>query len=224
MMEQDQKRLRAQRAAAVKAERKARAGLSRTTKLRLYPLPDQAAHINRTIGTIRFVWNTIWLPMLQEAQRARAAHAERNGNTKEAWREAWRIHPDPTEAAYTRARTAVAAPGAGREWIADALLTPLTRAARNFADAVKASRGRTRNGTPRKARAGRVQPRDRRDDARRGLEWQLQGTAPLGGRELARVIDMGERTVTVPGLGRVRFEDRCRLIRPTSPQGSRPAR
>ena len=50
---------KAQAAAAVKAERKARAGLSRTIKLRLYPLPDQAKRINGTIGAMRHVWNVI---------------------------------------------------------------------------------------------------------------------------------------------------------------------
>jgi hypothetical protein len=73
----DLKAERARVAAAVKAERKARAGLSRTIKLRIYPSEEQAGRINRTIGTIRFVWNTIWLPMLQVAEHARAEHAER---------------------------------------------------------------------------------------------------------------------------------------------------
>lgn len=212
-MPQDERRLRSQKAAAVRDERKARAGLSRTIKLRLYPLPQQAAQINRTIGTIRFVWNTVWLPMLQQAEQARLEYVKANGESKEAWLEAWRLHPDPSETAYNRARKAAAAPGAGREWIATALKSPLTRAARSFADAVKASRGRTRSGATRKLRAGKVQPRSRRDDCRQGLEWQLQGSAPLGGRELARVVDFAGQKVNVPSVGPIGFRDRRRLLR-----------
>src|SRR5690606_12889583 len=121
--------------------------------------------------------------------------------------------PDPSETDYNRARKAAAAAGAGREWIATALKTPLTRAARSFADAVKASRGRTRSGATRKTRAGRVQPRSRRDDNRQGLEWQLQGSAPLGGRELTQVVDYAGQKVNVPSIGPVAFRDRRRLLR-----------
>jgi hypothetical protein len=39
------------------------------------PLHFRTTPYNRTIGTIRFVWNTIWLPMLREAQRARGSQA-----------------------------------------------------------------------------------------------------------------------------------------------------
>ena len=129
---------KAQAAAAVKAERKARAGLSRTIKLRLYPLPDQAKRINGTIGAMRHVWNVIWLPMLQAGEQARREHAKANGETPEAWKAAWKLHPDPTETAYSHARKAAQAPGAGREWISEALQTPFYRAARSFVDAVKA--------------------------------------------------------------------------------------
>lgn len=208
---------KARAAAVTKATRKAVAGLSRTVKLRLYPMPDQIARVNRSIGTTRFVWNTIWLPMLQGVERARVTYAKANGETKEAWREAYRLHPDPSETDYNRARIAASKPGDGREWIAEAELSPLSRAARSFADAVKASRGRTRAGNTRKVRAGRVQPRSRRDDNRQGLEWQLQShgkdRAPLGGKILASVIDLGASVVTVPSLGAVRFEDRCRLLK-----------
>jgi IS605 OrfB family transposase len=204
------RRERAKAAAAVNAERKARAGLSRTIKLRLYPLPDQAKRINGTIGAMRHVWNVIWLPMLQAAEQARREHAKANGETPEAWKAAWKLHPDPTETAYSRARKAAQAPGAGREWISEALQTPFYRAARSFVDAVKASRGQTRNGAKRKARLGRVKPRARRDDSRQGLEWQLQGSAPLGGRQLANVISAG--VVYVPGLGPVKFQDKGRQL------------
>ena len=201
---------KAQAAAAVKAERKARAGLSRTIKLRLYPLPDQAKRINGTIGAMRHVWNVIWLPMLQAGEQARREHAKANGETPEAWKAAWKLHPDPTETAYSHARKAAQAPGAGREWISEALQTPFYRAARSFVDAVKASRGQTRDGTKRKARLGRVKPRAHRDDCRQGLEWQLQGSAPLGGRELANVIAAG--VINVPVLGPVKFQDKGRQL------------
>ncbi len=57
------KKDRSRRAAALKADRQARAGLSRTLKVRVYPVPAQATIINRTIGITRFVWNVIWLPI-----------------------------------------------------------------------------------------------------------------------------------------------------------------
>jgi hypothetical protein len=199
-------------AAAVKAERKARAGLSRTIRVRVYPSTKQAAQINRTIGTIRFLWNTIWLPMLQTAQRARREHAERHNPTREAWREVWRLDPDPSETAYNRARID-AAKDRGRQWIGEAIQAPLTRAARNFALAAKSSRGWTQSGSPRKVRAGQVQLRSRRDDALQGLEWQLQGKALLGGVELARVIDLDAGIVRVPTIGAVRFRDKGVLLR-----------
>jgi IS605 OrfB family transposase len=202
---------RAKAAAAVKAQRKLAAGLSRTIKLRLYPLPDQAKHINGSIGAVRHVWNAIWLPMLQTAEQARRDHAKASGETPEAWKAAWRLHKDPTETQYNRARIAAQKPGAGREWIGEALQSPFSRAARSFVDAVKASRGQTRNGTKRKRRLGRAKPRARRDDCRQGLEWQLQGGAPLGGRPLANVIAAG--VVNVPVLGAVKFQDKGRQLR-----------
>lgn len=207
-----EKQERARRAAAVKAERKALAGLSRTLKLRLYPLPAQAAKINRTIGVTRFVWNTIWLPMVEKAEAARRDHAKQNGETKDAWKAAWKLFPDPTDTDLNRARILAHAADGPFPWIAEALLTPLTRAAINFTDAVKASRGRTRTGAQRKVRAGRVQPRARRDDSRQGLEWQIQGKAPLGGRPLAALVDTAAKSIAVPGVGAIRFEDRCRLL------------
>jgi Helix-turn-helix domain len=69
---------RAKAAAAVKAQRKAAAGLSRTIKLRVYPLPDQAKRINHSISVVRHVWNTIWLPMLHAVEQARRDHAKAN--------------------------------------------------------------------------------------------------------------------------------------------------
>lgn len=206
---------KAKRAAAhkLKVERQAAAGLTRTVKLRLYPTSEQAQRINRTISTIRFVWNKIWLPMVQDAQRVRGEHAERNGSTKEAWKEAWRLHPDPTETAYNQARINAAKDGSDCAWIGEAIQTPLTRAARNFALAVQSSHGRTQSGAARKVRSGRVQPRSRRDDAREGLEWQLQGTAPLGGVEPASVIAHEARVVTVPVIGKTLFRDKGTLLR-----------
>ena len=47
------------------------------------------------------------------------------------------------------------------------------------------------------------------DDCRQGLEWQLQGSAPLGGRPLANVIGL----VKVPVLGAVRFQDKARQLK-----------
>jgi hypothetical protein len=119
---------RAKAAAAVKAERKARAGLSRTIKLRLYPTAEQAKRINGTIGAIRHVWNALWLPMLNAAAQARRDYAKAHGDDDETWKAAWRLNPDPSETAYNRARMAAQAPGAEREWIAEALQSPLTRA------------------------------------------------------------------------------------------------
>jgi IS605 OrfB family transposase len=204
---------RAKAAAAVKAELKARAGLSRTIKLRLYPLPVQAKRINHSISTVRHVWNEIWLAMLQAAEQARRDHAKAIGETPEAWKAAWKLHPDPkNDTPYNRARIAAQAPGAGREWIAKALHSPLNRAAITFADAAKASRGRTRDGAKRKAKLGRVRPRARRDNCRQGLEWQLQGSAPFRGRELGRVVDLAAGVVNVPVLGAVKFQDKARQL------------
>jgi putative transposase len=202
-----------QRREAVRAERKARAGLSRTIKLRLYPSAEQSDQIKRTIGTIRYVWNQIWLPMVREIECARSDHAKANGGTPAAWRDAYRLFPDPTETAYNQARISAGKDGSGREWIAEALQTPLSRAARNFAAAVKASRGRTQIGGKRKLKAGKVRPRRRCDDPREGLEWQLQGDAPLGGRELSRVVDVHQRVVNVPGIGKGPYKDKGRQLR-----------
>jgi putative transposase len=151
--------------------------------------------------------------MLESARQARKDCARSNGDTKGAWHEAWRLHPDPSETDYNRARIAASEEGSEIEWIGEALLTPLTRAARNFADAVKASRGLTRSGIARKVKAGPVQPRGRREDARAGLEWQIQGKMPLNGKALADVVDAMGSLVKVPSLGDVRFSDRCRLLK-----------
>jgi hypothetical protein len=102
-MERDEKRAKRAAAQKLKAERKALAGLSRTVKLRLYPTPAQAEHINCTIGTIRFIWNQLWLPMLNKAEQARAAGPKRAGGGQEDWREAWRRHTNPRETDYNRA-------------------------------------------------------------------------------------------------------------------------
>lgn len=211
--QREEKARKARAAATVKAERKAQAGLSRTLKLRLYPLPAQCDLIRRTIGIQRYVWNRIWLPMVEEAAQARRAHAVAGGETKEAWAEAWRLYPNPTETQLSSARREAAKGGTGTEWIGEAIITPFYRAARNFVAAIKASQGRTMSGVKRKVRAGRVRPRHRRDDPRTGLEWQLQGKMPLGGRALSDVIDLATGTIKVPTLGAVRFADRRRLLK-----------
>lgn len=206
----DSRIAKARAAAAVKAERKAVAGLSRTVKLRLYPTDEQAEQINRTIGTTRFCWNVLWLPMLKAAEDARREYAKAHGESKEAWKEAWRLHPDPSETAYNRARID-AAKTPERAWIGEALAVPLTRAVRNFAAAVKANRGQTQSGGSRKVRTGRVQPRSKRDDCREGLEWQLQGNAPLGGKPLAAVVERDK--VNVPSLGQIKYKHRGHRVR-----------
>lgn len=214
--EREERARRAKAAAAKKAERKAQAGLSRTLKLRLYPLPEQASKINRTIGVQRYVWNRIWLPMVEEAAKARRAHAEAGAESKEAWAEAWRRYPNPTATQLTNAIKQAAAPGGGTEWIAEVPQTPFHRAARNFVDALQASHGRTRSGAARKVKAGRVRPRHRRDDPRAGIEWQVQdpkGLSPLGGRPLAAVIDIAAGVVKVPSVGAVKFADKRRLLK-----------
>ena len=61
-----------------------------------------------------------------------------------------------------------------------------------------------------KARPGKAA--SRRDDCRQGLEWQLQGEAPLGGRPLANVIDAAS-VVNVPELGPVKFQDKARQLK-----------
>ncbi len=197
----------------MKAERKDRAGLSRTVKLRIYPSKQQFQQIHRTIGTIRFAWNKIWLPMLHAVEAQRLEHVKANGETGEAWKAAFKSYPDPKETDYNRARMEAARDGGGHEWIAEALGTPLNRAAKNFTEAVKSSRGLKTGSEKRKVRAGRVKPRSRRDDARAGLEWQVQGNAPLGGKPLSALVDHGNRIVRVPGIGVVPFKDKGRQLR-----------
>ena len=185
----DDKRVRRAAAQRLKIERKALAGLSRTLKLRLYSKPAEQAEINRTIGTIRFVWNRIWLPMLKTAEAARAETAKAAGETADAWREAWRLHPDPTETEYNRARMSFARTDNGR-WIAEVKQTPLTRAARNFFAAVKASRGRRFDGTKRKVRAGRC---NRAIDATmraKDLNGSSKGKANLAVYRFARLCSL----------------------------------
>ncbi len=204
---------RARAAALIKDENKARAGLSRTLKLRLYPKPAQAAMIRRIIGVQRFVWNNIWLPLVEEAAKARRLLAESSGGTAEAREEAWRIHPNPTSTMLTHAIREAVKPGSGTEWIADVPQTPFHRAARNFVDALKASHGRTRSGAKRKVKAGRIRPRHRRDDPRAGIEWQRQDrNNPLRGMTLSKVIDLAAGTVMVPSIGPIPFADRRRLL------------
>ena len=214
MSTSDQRREERAKRARVRDDLKAKAGLTRTLKLRLYPLPAQAELLKRTIGIQRYVWNKIWLPIVEEAAKARRAHAKAGGLTKEAWAEAWRIYPTPTETQLTNAKKDAASPGTGTEWIGQAIKTPFHRAARNFVAAVRASHGRTMTGAKRKVRAGYVQPRHRRDDPRAGIEWQLQDSnMPLRGKALSKVIDLTAGVVMVPSLGGVRFADRRRLLK-----------
>ena len=210
----DPKIEKAKAAAAVKAERKERAGLSRTLKLRLYPEAEQAKTIHRTIGTIRFVWNTLWLPMLKDVETKRIEYIKANGETHQAWKAAFKAYPDPTDTKFNQARMAAAKDGSGLEWIREVPQTPLNRAAINFADAVKASRGLKRGFGQRKIRAGRVQPKGRRDDPRSGLEWQIQGKSLLGGRPLTSIVDAGKRVINAPpAIGCVRYRDKGRQMR-----------
>src|SRR5262249_2292272 len=160
---------------------KIHAGMYRTIKLRVYPSPEQTEKINQTIRIVRFVWNTIWLSMLHNAEHSRREYALCRNGSDRAWREAWRYYPDPTEMAYNRARIS-AMEHSERGWIAGAIQTPLARAARIFALTVRSSYGR--NGS-----TDRVRPRCRRDDEYSSLEWQLQGNAPFGGKKLESVVD-----------------------------------
>jgi hypothetical protein len=172
-----------------------------------------------SIGAVRHVWNVIWLPMLQAAGTSGREHAKANGETPEAWKAAWKLHPDPTETAYSHARKAAQAPGAGREWISEALQTPFYRAARSFVDAVKASRGR-RAMAKRKARLGRVSP-VRRDDCRQGLEGSCRAVRHWAGvswRTLSRLASS-----TCPCSALWKFQDK-RQLSAYRPQASKLAK
>ena len=215
---------RVQAAAAVKAERQALAGLTRAIRLRIYPSPNQANEINRTIGAIRFVWNQVWVPMVEDAEAARWSHVKANGwaddldkeQRLKLWKAAWRDHPDPKNStALTKAKDAKAA-DPDSAWLQDVPKTPFHRAAKNFVDAVKASRARTPTGQPRKLRAGKVRPKSRRDDPYSGLEWQQQGNqkdeSGLGGKPIRDVVDTATRTVKVPNIGTCRYRDKGKLL------------
>lgn len=219
---QAEKVAKLQAAVAKKAERKKRGGLSRTIKLRIYPSEEQAAQINKTIGCIRHLWNTVWLPIVTEAEKARRLYVETHcaddadDKTRiAAWREAYKLHPDPNSTAINRAYMHVRDNDPDRIWIKESVLTPITRAGISFAEAVKASRGLTKAYKPRKKRAGKVRPKARPNDIHAGLEWQLQGKSELelGGKPLRSVVDTETHSVILPTIGVVHYRDRGKQLR-----------
>ncbi len=223
----EEKTDRARAAAAKKADNAAKAGLTRTVKLRIYPKSDQAKKVHQTIGAIRHVWNRIWLPTVEQLEAARWDHVNANGydddlpedERKKLWKAAWKAYPDPNDTKLNKAYIAVRDNDPERVWLKQAIGTPITRASINCSDAIKASRGRTKSGAARKVRAGKIRPKSRRDDPSAGLEWQVQGKAPLGGKKIRELIDTAAGTVKLPSIGPVKYRDKGKQLQRYLKQG-----
>jgi len=109
-------------AVAVQAERKARAvcrGGSRCA-----PIREPSKAIGSIARSAPFVSAGVQLGSPCSRRPSSPVASTRSTTAR---KDTWRLRPDPTEAAYNRARIAAAKEGSGREWIGEASQTPLTR-------------------------------------------------------------------------------------------------